>query len=242
MQGLVLGEVQHKEYNKLITVLTADRGIIKVYVYGAMSVKNKNFAATQPFAYSEMELSEKGGGLTLKSGTLIRYFYSASKGLASNALMIYLSEFLMGVCCEESEEREMMRLALNTFHALSEGVKSVEQIKAVFEMRAAMILGFSPSLEEVCCECSGEKADFLDYESGGLVCGECARSSEAGIQLYPTVVNAMRYVLSCDMKRMLAFTLEKEDLDVFARAAQGYILYQLDRGFSSLEFYRQVIE
>ena len=43
VQGIVLGETQHKEYNKIITVLTSDRGIIKVYAYGAMSVKNKSF-------------------------------------------------------------------------------------------------------------------------------------------------------------------------------------------------------
>lgn len=239
MQGLVLGETQHKEYNKFITVLTAKYGIIRVYVYGALSVKNKHFAATQPFAYSEMELSEKGDTFTLKSASLIRYFYSASKGLATSALMIYLSEFLMAVCCEESEEEDMMRLALNTFHALSEGVKDTKMIKAVFETRASMILGFEPNLESVCVECMEEKADFFDFGAGGLVCDKCAGGG-VGIQLYPTVIRAMHYVLSCDVRRILAFNLDEEDMHIFAQAAEGYILYQLDRGFSSLDFYKQV--
>ncbi|MBE6542816.1 MAG: DNA repair protein RecO [Ruminococcaceae bacterium] len=240
VQGLVLGEIQHKEYNKIMTVLSAERGIIKVYAYGALSIKNKNFAATQPFAYSELELTEKGDGYTLKSASLIRYFYSAQRGLASNALAIYISEFLMAVCCEGNDESDMMRLALNTFHAICEGVREVPMIKAVFEVRAAMILGFEPNLEGICSECSEEKADYLDYEAGGLVCSECSKNSAFGIQLYKTVIDAMRYVISCDIKRILAFNLEENDLYVFSKAAEGYILYQLDRGFSSLEFYRQV--
>lgn len=240
VQGLVLSEVQHKEYNKIITVLTAHRGIIRVYAYGALSVKNRNFAPTQPFAYSELELTEKGEGYTLKSASLIRYFYSAARGIASNALMIYLSEFLMAVCCEGNDEGEMMRLALNSFHAICEGIREVPMIKAVFEVRAAMILGFEPNLEESCCECSGEGADFLDYEAGGLVCRECGKSSRAGIQLYKNVIDGMKYVLSCDAKRILAFNLDEKDMYLFSKAAEGYILYQLDRGFSSLEFYRQV--
>ena len=238
VQGLVLGETQHKEYNKIITVLTGDRGIIRVYAYGALSVKNKNFAATQPFAYSEMEISEKGDIYTLKSASLIRYFYSALHGLSSSALMIYLSEFLMAVCLAENDESEMMRLALNTFYAVSEGKRRPEFIKAVFETRAASILGFEPNLEGECFECCSENADFLDYETGGLVCHEC--QGALGIQLSSTVIDAMRYVVLCDMKRILSFNLDDGDMYLFSKAAEGYILHQLDRSFSSLDFYRQV--
>ncbi len=234
----MLGETQHKEYNKIITVLTPDRGIVKVYAYGALSVKNKNFAATQPFAYSEFELSEKGDIYTLKSASLIRYFYTAQHGLLSNALVIYLSELLSAVCLAENDESEMMRLALNTFHAVSEGKKSPAFIKAVFETRAASVLGFEPNLEGECSECGEKRAEFLDYEAGGLVCDECRGS--LGIELNSTVIDAMRYVISCDMKRMLAFNLSEGDTYLFSKAAEGYILYQLDRSFSSLDFYRQV--
>lgn len=237
----MLGECQHKEYNKFITVLTADRGIIKIYAYGALSVKNKNFAPTQPFAYSEFELTEKGDSYTLKSASLIRYFFSAARGLPTSALMIYLSEFLMSVCCEGNDESEMLRLALNTFHALGEGLKDVSMIKGVFEIRAAMILGFEPDLTGECVECFDDNADYFDYEAGGLICKSCAKNSQLGIQLYGTVIDAMRYVLSCDVKRILAFSLDEGDLYVFSKAAEGYILHQLDRGFSSLDFYRQVM-
>ena len=144
----------------------------------------------------------------------------------------------MAVCLAENDESEMLRLALNTFHAVSEGKKDPKMIKAVFETRAASILGFEPNLEGECSECLAENADFLDYEAGGLVCSECQGS--VGIQLNSTVIKAMQYVSLCEMKRMLSFALDDGDMYLFSRATEGYILHQLDRSFSSLEFYRQV--
>ncbi len=241
IKGMVLSEVQHKEYNKILTVLTAEKGIIRVYAYGALSVKNKNFAPTQPFAFSEMELTEKGDMYTLRSASLIRFFSASQKGIASNALMIYFSEFLMAVCCEDSPEEEMMRLALNIFHAVCEGLRDTGMIKAVFEVRAAAILGFAPELSPRCGECGSDGADFLDYEQGCLMCASHGDGS-AGMELTVVVIAAMEYIMSCDIKRILAFCLEDGEMRLLKMVAEGYILHRLDRGFSSLGFYKQVSE
>ncbi|MDR0905938.1 MAG: DNA repair protein RecO [Oscillospiraceae bacterium] len=48
---------------------------------------------------------------------------------------------------------------------------------------------------------------------------------------------AIRYITSCDAKRLYAFELEKPK--TLAKIAESYVTAQLERGFGSLEYYKK---
>ena len=56
----------------------------------------------------------------------------------------------------------------------------------------------------------------------------------------PASVAAMRYIVSCDLKRLFSFSLEPEPLHELADAAETYLVTQLERSFSTLDFYKQL--
>ena len=58
LKGLVLRAADYQESSKILTVLTDARGKITVSAKGALRRSSRIAAASQPFAYAEMTLSE----------------------------------------------------------------------------------------------------------------------------------------------------------------------------------------
>ena len=55
-QGLVIREQTVGESDRLVTLLTADYGLVKAFVRRAKNIKSNNVSATSLFAYSEFTL------------------------------------------------------------------------------------------------------------------------------------------------------------------------------------------
>ena len=93
--------------------------------------------------------------------------------------------------------------------------------------------------------------------NGCVTCSECmmkqsahvARplSDESGerrilLPINGSVLAAMRYAIYAPGERMLSFKLGGEEENaMFSKAAEEYLLHHLERGFSSLEFYKSLL-
>ena len=84
--GIVIRVKPYGERDKLITVLTADRGVITVSAKGALKLTASFSRCTQLYAYSNLTLYEKNGFYTLLEGGLIASFFSLSENLDCFAL------------------------------------------------------------------------------------------------------------------------------------------------------------
>ena len=51
---------------------------------------------------------------------------------------------------------------------------------------------------------------------------------------------AMRHVVYGDPKRLFSFSMNGESMALMARACEDFLLTQLDRGFRTLDFYKQL--
>ena len=56
----------------------------------------------------------------------------------------------------------------------------------------------------------------------------------------PGVLDTMRYICSCESKRLFAFSAGKETLETLSQLTESYLSTQLERGFSSLDFYKSL--
>ena len=52
---------------------------------------------------------------------------------------------------------------------------------------------------------------------------------------------AMRYIELCESKRLLAFSANKETLEKLSQLTEAYLCAQLERGFSTLDFYKSLL-
>lgn len=240
VSGLVLGAAQSGEHHKILTVLTAEYGIISVYAHGGQSIKSSIFAATNPYSYSDFELYQKGDTYTVKSASVIRNFFDNKYSYVQSTLLIYCNEVLNYVCCKDTGEDGMLRLALNIFHAVNTKKYSSRLIKGVFDMRCALIQGFPPDISE--CTVCGKDVNAFDLKNGCAYCVDHAPKSQDGVvPLSKACRDAIIYLLGCPSKKILSFALDGDAENEFFRICEGYLEYQLEHKFKSTAFFHQAL-
>ena len=256
--GLVIRVTDRDDNDKLMTILTPDRGQITVIAKGARSMHSKMLPLVQPYTYANFEIYEKNGSVGwLRGGSVIEPFYGVRNDLDNLSLAAYLAEVGCDITGEGEPAVDILRLLLNSLFALSGGLRPPWIVKGTFELRAAGFSGFMPEFDG-CAVCEKPLSDpmYLDVMNGRLLCAECVRTAgrarrtememeDAGeltllLPMSSSVTAACRYILNARPERMYSFTLEESEREEFARVCEAYLLHHLERGFDSLDFYKSI--
>lgn len=258
--GLVLREIAVGENDKLLTVLTAEEGKMTLSAKGARSMKSKVLPLCRLFTYANFEYYEKNDRRWVAGGSVNDSFFGLNADMQGFALASYIVQVANEITGEGVEARDVLRMTLNTLYAIEKKLAPYDQIKAVYEWFAAMVSGYMPDLDG-CAHCaSAEVSDgWLDVMNGCVICAECQKKRSAGAVPLPEVdrfetrnilvpidgsaLAAIRYVRDAAPTRIFAFSLTNANSYLcFCRAAETYLLHQLERAFETLEFYRTVKE
>ena len=84
--ALVLREVRYKEADKILTVFTADRGIVTAKARGALRKNSLTAAAAQQLTLSEMTFFENRGRLTVHEAVVKEAFTGLRKNIEAYSL------------------------------------------------------------------------------------------------------------------------------------------------------------
>lgn len=252
VKGLVIRTVDIKETDRLITIFTEEKGAITALARGARTHKSRKMSSTMQFCYGSFVLYGQGDKLWVKEAELIESFFEIRNSIEGLALATYICEVLADVTVEEAE-RELLRLSLNSLYAIGSGRHDIAKIKAVFEIRTASILGFMPDIV-ACHECGEREGDFFFDIMGGIVrCYACKeRLAEEGAAhpdpheshiiciLSEGAKTALMYSIYAPAERVFSFKISDEDMTLFSRAAEEYLINQLGHSFKALDFYNSV--
>lgn len=237
VKALVLREVKYKEADRILTVLTED-GKLTVKAPGALRKNSKCGAATQQLTFSELTLYTRMGHWQVREGTVIEGFEGLRRDLEKLSLAVYLAQVLEAVSDEDAASPALLQLGLNSLFALSGSLGSDMLIKAVFELRLACLTGYAPALHG-CVLCGEQEGQlYFDRENGGIVCGSHREYGAKPVS--PACLAAMRHVVSAPAKRIFSFSLTGEAAGEFSELCEKYLLTQLDRNFSSLDYYKSI--
>lgn len=239
--GLILRETTYKESSKILTVLTNHEGKITVNARGARRRGSKSAAATQLFTYSEMTLYSGRGGWTLTEARSIEQFERLRDDIEKISLVSYFAQLLDLVSDEDIPNPEILRLGLNSFFAVSESLGDDELIKAAFELRLMCEAGYAPQTD-CCAVCGKERPNDPYFDLGGaLRCRTCTSDGiHPSVRLTDDALDAMRYITSCDLKRLFSFKLSEDGKKCLCSAAERYVKTQLDHDFYTLDYYKKV--
>ena len=241
-KGIVLRESETKEADKIMTLLTQDRGKIPVIARGVRRKGCKYAACAQPLAYSEWTLYQKGDWYYANEGTTIELFNGLRKDLDAMALGFYFAEMTETVVTEETPSQEILRHLLNGLYALSALHKPPDLVKAAFEIKLMCLAGYEP-LADSCafCGCTEPEQPLFDVVEGVLRCRTCGvGESSLSMPLCQSSLAALRHVVYGDPKRLYSFQLGEEALRRLSSAAEAFAAAQLERSFRTLDFYKSL--
>ncbi|MBR2934009.1 MAG: DNA repair protein RecO [Oscillospiraceae bacterium] len=240
--ALVLREVNYKESDKILTVLTRENGKMTLSARGCRKKGSAIAAASQLLVWSEMTLYEYQGRWAVKEANTDREFAGVRADLEKLALGCYFAEMAELLTVEDVPAPELLSLLLNSMHALDKMDKPPALVKAAFELKVMCLAGYEPILD-ACAICGAQPEQPRFHLSEGVLhCASCRDEVGEGISmpLAPAALSAMRHVAYGDPKRLFSFQMDEVSLKQMGDACEAYVLTQLERGFGTLDFYKQM--
>ena len=241
IRAIVLRVTDYNDRDALLTVLTQKHGKLTVKARGLRRKNSPLIAPCQLLAFGEFTLFEYKGQYTINEAHSIELFSNLRRDLTKLSLGTYFAQVAEVLSQEDLPNPELQSLVLNCLYALSKLNEPEMKVKAVFELRAACLAGFMPDLFG-CHICGCQTPDRFDLSEGMLECVSC-RGMGGGIRMpvNPSVLDAMRYICFCDPKKILSFDIKTENLMKLADITEAYLTTQLERGFSTLDFYKSLM-
>lgn len=242
IQGIVLRVTDYKERDALLTLLTSAQGKITVKARGLRRKNSPLVAPCQLLAYGEFTVFEYRGQYTINEAHALELFTPLRRDLTKLSLGTYFAQVAEVLSQEDYPSPELLSLVLNCLYALTRLALPEALIKSVFELRAACLSGYTPDLFG-CHICGSQTPNRFDLSAGQLECLNCRSRESSGIRMPVTssVLEAMRYICLCDPKKLFSFQIGKETLEQLGNLTEAYLTTQLERGFSTLDFYKSLL-
>ena len=243
-KALVLRGVDYKETDKILTLFTQDQGKLTASARGCRKKGSAIAAGCQLLAWSEMVLYDYHGRWTVKEASAERLFQGVREDIRRLALACYLAEVSALLAVEGMPSPELLSLALNCLHVLDERPdKPLALVRAVFEWKAMALAGYEPLIDG-CDVCGAEPPEEPRFHlrEGVLHCAGCRGGAGEGISmpLSPPALAALERIVHGDPKRLFSFRLGAAPLEQLAGTAEAYVHTQLERGFSTLDYYKSL--
>lgn len=242
IRGLVLRVTDYNDRDALLTLLTRDHGRLTVKARGLRRKNSPLTAPCQLLALGEYTLFEYKGMYTINEAHSVELFQGLRRDLQKLSLGTYFAQVAEVISQEDMPSPELLSLVLNCLYALSSMDISKHKIKAAFELRCASLAGYTPDLY-TCHSCGNTVPDRFDTSAGRLECRGCRSSESAGLRMpvSPGALDAMRYITVCEPKRLLSFNAADETMVQLSQITEVYLTTQLERGFSTLDFYKSLL-
>lgn len=242
IQAIVLRVTDYNDRDALLTLLTRNHGKLTAKARGLRRKNGPLIAPCQLLAYGEFTLFEYRGQYTINEAQSLELFTPLRRDLTKLSLGTYFAQVTEVLSQEDLPSPELQSLLLNCLYALTKLNLPENQIKAVFELRAACISGYMPDLFG-CHVCGNQKPERFDLAAGQLECANCRSRESNGIRMpvNTSLLEAMRYISLCDPKKLFSFQIGEETLHQLANLSEAYLTTQLERGFSALDFYKSLL-
>lgn len=241
--GLIISEMNIGEQDRLVTVLTRNRGIIRAFVKGAKNIRSPKNASTRLLCYSRLDIFVGRDKYIIDDAVSQEMFINLRSDIEKLSLAQYFCELVGYVCPEGEPAEDYLRLTLNSLYFLSNGKRSNDVLKAIYELRILSVSGYMPDLVG-CCKCRCYEAEKMYFQpfSGTLICGDCIDESgfESAINIGMGVTSAMRHIIYSQFEKLFSFTLSRDGERLLEHVSEMYLFTRIEKDFTALKFYKTI--
>lgn len=239
--ALIIREQQIGEHDRLVTLLSRERGVMKAYAAGAKSIKSKKGAATGLLAYSSITISQKGDTYRITEASPIEVFFKAGNNIEALSLAQYFCELCIYHAPGDENCESVLRLILNSLYFLSEQKRDLFLLKAIVELRLMSLTGYMPNLV-ACRTCAKYEDDlmYFDTAEGCLYCTGCHEYSKDFAVINRTLLMALRHIVYADFSKLFAFSLPEEAASALSKITERYLVNRTEHRLATLDFFNSL--
>lgn len=229
-QGVVLRTQKLGEADRIVTLLTLGRGLLRVVAKGVRRTSSKFGARLEPFMVADLQLYE---GRTLDTIT-----QASTLGAYGPRISDDYDRYRAGSVMVETAERlseggpapEQYRLLIGALRTLAQGGIAPELLRDGYLLRAMAAAGWAPGFDE-CVRCGAPGPHrHLVVQLGGVACEDCRVPGAP--RLEPGSVSLLAALLSGDWDAALA--ADELERGQAAGIVAAYTQWHMERGLRSL--------
>lgn len=245
VEAIVLKRTDHGEADRLLTLLTPDRGKLRAIAKGARKPSSRKSGHVELFTHCALMLA-KGHALdVVTQADTIDSFIELRDQLDRVGYAYYLAELVERFTEEATENQPIYDLLLRALGWLAVASTKPDLLARFFELRLLQFVGYRPQLFE-CLHCGKPLEpieNFFSAEAGGVLDPACmlaqqhARDAQ---KISLTALKALRYLQTREWEAVRGLRLASEAMSEVEMLLQRYIVYHLERNLKSVEFLREL--
>lgn len=142
--GIILKQSPVGEYDRVVSILTKERGKLSAFARGARKPGNRLAAAANPFSFGTFKLYEGKSSYTISDAEIQNFFEPLRTDYVGACYGMYFAEVADYYTRENNDEREMLKLLYQSLRALCADSLPNPLVRSIYECRAIAVNGEFP--------------------------------------------------------------------------------------------------
>ncbi|MGI9950801.1 DNA repair protein RecO [Moorellaceae bacterium AZ2] len=242
VQGIVLSSQDFREADRILHILTPNRGKITAIAKGVRKAKSSLRSGTQRLCLARFLLYEGRSMATVTQCQVENFFAPLRESLERLLTACYLAEIAEVSVPAGQASPEMFSLLRRSLSLLIR--ENPHLVARAFEARAINVLGFAPRLN-LCAACGAPLEQGLipfAPAAGGALCGRCSRRYGPEYHVSREALAVWRTLGSMGGSHLGRLKLSPRCQSELAEILPAYLEYYLDRRLKSRSLMEQIRE
>ncbi len=238
-RGLVLKYTNLNEADRILTLLTEDKGKIKVFAKGCRRPKSRLISSCEVFAFSDFILYKGSNLYHINSCELRESFYELRKDLLMLSYAVYFAELADTVTDEDMQCKNIFLLLAKSLFYLSKKEIPLGILSNAYQIKLLDLSGFRPSLKK-CVYCGKEGIhNAFSVELGGVICENCSKEVDS-IRINPNTLEFFKILLIKPVSRLNSIKIDNTIFIEADRIISEFIQQHMDKRFKSMVFINNI--
>lgn len=179
VSALVLRKADYRDYDRMVTLLTRERGLVDAVARGCRRPKSELMNAAEPFVCGQYHLFSMHERYTIDQVKITEGFFELRSDYDRLMVGARWLKMLEKVCVHEQPNPGMFDMALTAITYLAHSDIETDLLDFMFLMKLCFFTGIPPCADK-CCVC-GKSAEEVTLRfsalRGGCVCVRCAENA-----------------------------------------------------------------
>ena len=233
--GVILVSREYKDKDRMLSILTPDKGLISVCAKGCGKPGSKTSFAALPFLVCDFVISISHGFYYLKEGNIIEANKDLMNSFEALTVASHISDCLIYASTAAEDFSDTYKLAVYALYSLSHMTDRFLLIYSAFNWRLLTIQGQTVIYTKT-GDSEKDIEDNMEYsvsiKDGNFY--ERSKGTKEAKRLSGVSVKALNFFASCDIKQLFAVKTTDKIIKELAEFTTDYLSLQFDKRYEAL--------
>jgi len=237
LEAVVLKRQDLGEADRLLTVLSPDRGKLRLLGKGIRKPTSRKAGHLELFTHASLLVAQGRNLDIVTQAETLQTFRGLREDLIRTSYAYYVAELVDQFATEGAENVSLFRLLLEMLSLLETG-RRLDVLARAFELHVLDVAGYRPQLHTCprCRQTLTPTVNFLSLAEGGVLCPRCGELDRAARPLSLNTFKTLRFLQAQPLAAADRLNLSARLRGELEQVLRGILVYTLERQLKSTAF------